>query len=453
MATEKVDNMTFTNGYKTVTYKGETYKISKADYKKHGNLIKAAKAQKGGGKDDGKDGWVPTGRENAQTGEKEMGPASEVKHPSGLGKSDVTMPTVYIDPNGKYKNDREAAIGKISRDKNVDLSVAESMYDNENKSSKSSSSSGTAYNSNTEGSTGNSPTTGVTANTEGKFNYTLNGQTVYVTQEEVDAAGNIAKAGKIKMGITDDTGNTTGTNDGTSVDAEKALKAAYDIIDAALKKGDLSQTQADSYKRVVADWDPSQLINVENVLRDYKKVADETIDPYWKQQLHFETGVLQKTVEQEERDRALEIEQNEAIAEGNIEKAQALNEQSGMTFTGKGIEDLGAKSAFSQDDSSIPSQTPFGGVFEEGKVNQANKLMTSSALANYQKTLTKLGQSAEQSIGSKGVEGLVPGYTPTTDNLEGSINTGWNTAKGDAFLKQMDYWDSKNQLNSNMVDV
>lgn len=300
-----------------------------------------------------------------------------------------------------------------------------------------------------------SSTAGAKTNSEGKFSYTLNGETVYVSQSEVDKYGNIAKAGKAKMGLDsgtlDDTPEVTPEN--VNKAQEKALKEAYDIIDAALKKGDLTQAQADAYKKVVADWDPGKLVNVENVLEGYKKVASETIDPYWQQQLNFEVGVLQEAVRQQQVQQELEKEQIAAVSGENIRQAKAGLEQAGMTFTGKGIEQLGAGSAYSQQGSQIPTQTPFGGLFAEGTVNQANRLMTSSSLAKYQDALTGLGQKGEQALGSKGIAGLVPGYKPTTSNLEGSLTTQWNQAKGSAFLNEMDYWSSKNQLKNPIVNI
>ena len=232
------------------------------------------------------------------------------------------------------------------------------------------------------------------------------------------------------------------------------LDSAYKIIDAALKKGDLTQAQADAYKKIVKEWDPNKLVNVENVLADYQKVADDTIDPYWQEQLNFETGVLQEAVRQQQRQQEMQNEIDRTTAGNNIRQSQAGLEKSGMTFTGEGIEQLGGTSAYSQGPSSgVPAQTPFGGLFHEGKVNQANRLMTSSTLAKYSDALTKLGQSAEERLGSKGVAGLVPGYTPTTNDLEGSLTTDWNQAKGQAFLNSMDYWNTKSQLNNPLVTI
>jgi len=301
-----------------------------------------------------------------------------------------------------------------------------------------------------------------------KATFTVNGQTVLVTEQEVSEAGSVAKAAQGKLN------NDTRTDQEIQQEEEeialleeeedqfqeddpdafaKILEESYAIIDAAFKKGDITQAQADAYKKIAKNWDPDKLMNTENILRDYQKVASETIDPYWQQQLNFEIGVLQESVKQQQVQQQMENEQLNTLSGENIRQTKAGLEKSGMTFTGKGIEQLGAGSAFSQDGSSIPSQTPFGGLFNEGTVNQANRLMKSSSLAKYSDALTNLGQNAEQRFGSKKIDGLIPGYTPTTNNLEGDINTQWNEAKGNAWVQQMNNWNSKNAVNSNIVNI
>jgi len=68
-----------------------------------------------------------------------------------------------------------------------------------------------------------------------------------------------------------------------------------------------------------------------------------------------------------------------------------------------------------------PSQTPFGGLFYEGNVNQANRLMSSSSALRYKKNLELLGQSAEDALGATGaVKQNIAGFTPS-GNLPGQF--------------------------------
>lgn len=164
------------------------------------------------------------------------------------------------------------------------------------------------------------------------------------------------------------------------------------------------------YRQVVGEWDVGAEINMEGVLNKFNEIQKNTIDPYFSEQVikPFVTDLTNQYANlQSERGRELETERT-AIGE-NVRQAKANLEKSGMTFTGKAIEDLGAQAAIGQpgaEGSAIPSQDPFateGGsqYFYEGKVNQANRLMSTGSAERYQRQLQQLGRQAETQLGSE----------------------------------------------------
>ncbi len=107
----------------------------------------------------------------------------------------------------------------------------------------------------------------------------------------------------------------------------------------------------------------------------------------------------------------------------NIRQAQGNLESRGMTFTGEGVKQLGAESAFAQQGKgNIPGQTPFAGGYAEGQVQQANRLMSTSTGLRQQKALDDLARQAEKALGSSGMEQMgQAGLTVKGDVSQGSF--------------------------------
>lgn len=218
------------------------------------------------------------------------------------------------------------------------------------------------------------------------------------------------------------TGTTTGadTTTGAMPGTEDKLSNALNIIDSDKT---LTADEKSLFKSVVRNWDLGKELNMQNVLSEFNKIKTETIDPEFKAQTDFFINQLQEDIKFQEAERARQLEQERSISGENIRQAKAGLEKAGMTFTGKGIETLGKDSAYAQQgtESGVPDQTPFGGMFYEGNVNQANRLMASSSLARYRKNLQTLGTQAEKTLGSQGLSGLnIPGYG-MTGGLTGSL--------------------------------
>jgi len=228
-----------------------------------------------------------------------------------------------------------------------------------------------------------------------------------------DWAGSGRPAGKVdttKAGADATKADATAT--ASPID-DSAVKAAMKIIQ---NDKSLSEDEKSLFSRIVTDIDVSRGISLENILKEFQKQKTSTIDPEFKAQTDFFIDQLQSSVKFQEQDRIREIEAERALSGENIRQAKAGLEKAGMTFTGKGIEQLGAQSAYSQTD-----QIPFGGAYFEGKTQQANRLMSSGSLARYQKNLQTLGTQAEGTLGS-GAATLqnIPGYK-ASGNITGSL--------------------------------
>lgn len=187
-----------------------------------------------------------------------------------------------------------------------------------------------------------------------------------------------------------------------------------DFLRAELQAGRITQGEYDLFSETVKGWDTSKEINIQNVLDEFKNIKTKTIDPYYREQVDVYIRDAQAAAQRLERQRATELEQERFVSGENIRQAKEGLQKAGMTFSGKAIEQLGAESAFSQDGSSIPAQTPFGGLFYEGKVPMANRVMSSSSSERYKNSLQDLARSTETYLGESGLSklGLNTGYAP-----------------------------------------
>lgn len=233
-------------------------------------------------------------------------------------------------------------------------------------------------------------------------------------------------------------------------DAEKkraeALKNALAMIDASNLPDELKSM----YKMVVQNYPEGVEVNPQEILSAFNKIKDETIDPYFKNLVSQATADMQNQFTSLEQQRALELEQERALAGRSIRQASEGLEQSGMTFTGKAIEQLGAKSAYPQT-GGVPGQVPFGGqAFHEGEVPQANRLLATSNLARYQSKMKQLGLDAEQTLGSEGIAGLgLSSYTPV-GGVQGSIDLQKQQRQSSTLSNILDQYSRKQTANTNL---
>jgi len=288
-------------------------------------------------------------------------------------------------------------------------------------------------------------------------------------------------AGRPSSGDPAGTDAGAGTAAGTGVDAGGDVEGALKSIDDAVAKGLITSDIGNIFKRVVRNWDISKELNMDSVLQEFNKIKNETIDPFYREQVSQIENDLRTSKQFLDAERERELEVERFGAGENIRQAQSGLEKAGMTFTGKGIEQLGAGSAFAQsgvpnvdtmtrealidaiaeregmspdhkellkqqtDDqlrgrirnfigdvagvssattaSGLPTQIPFGGAFHEGTVNQANRLLASGSSARYQANLEQMARQAEGALGSAGLAGLtIPDLVGQGDVTQGAIS-------------------------------
>jgi hypothetical protein len=233
-------------------------------------------------------------------------------------------------------------------------------------------------------------------------------------------------------------------------------KKRYDDAIAMIDSSNLPDEIKQMWKLVVGQYPDATDFKPQEIINTFNKIKNETVDPYFKELADVAVNDLKTSFTDLQTARTSELEAERANAGQDIRQAKAGLEKSGMTFTGKGIEELGGTSAYAQDNSSgtvaTPTQTPFGGMFYEGNVNQANRLVSTSSAARYQSAQQTLGRNAENLLGSEGVKNALPGlsYTPGGVNLTGSLTTQKQGKLASTLQGIIDNWRSSQQLKTNI---
>jgi len=160
----------------------------------------------------------------------------------------------------------------------------------------------------------------------------------------------------------------------------------------------------------------------EEILAALDKLKASTIDPYFNQVIdQYKQQVAQEVSRQaEDRVKQLDIERFNALK--NIENTKKSLEASGMTFTGQGIQQLGAASAYPASPSAeVPKMTPEQ-MGLEGDVNYANRVVAESSRQAYARNQQDLAAAALARLGSANMGGLnFPTTSPTGQNIVGGI--------------------------------
>lgn len=231
------------------------------------------------------------------------------------------------------------------------------------------------------------------------------------------------------------------------------LKAALAIIDASNLPDEIKALwrQTVSLYPDATDFQPQQIIDT------FNKIKTETVDPYFKELTDLAVGDVKTAFNQLKDARTSELESERYNSADAIRQARAGLEKSGMTFTGKGIEQLGASSAYAQnaDGVATPSQIGFAGmpgVFYEGNVNQANRLLSTSTAARYAAQQQTLGRAAENQLGSGAVAINLPGlqYTPGNVNVTGSLEQQKQGKMASTLQGIIENWKTSQNLKTNI---
>ncbi len=242
----------------------------------------------------------------------------------------------------------------------------------------------------------------------------------------------------------------------TAMGAER--KARYDAAMAKIDASNLPDDLKQLWKTVVGNYPDATDFKPEEIINTFNKIKNETIDPYFKELTDVAISDLKTTYNSLNVNRQSELEAERANAGQEIRQAKTGLEKSGMTFTGQGIENLGAQSAYAQNNNNgtvaegTALQTPFGGLFYEGNVNQANRLVSTSSASRYHQAQQDLGRRAEGLIGSGGVMSALPGlqYTPAGVNLTGQYGVEKTQKYSSTLQGIIDNWRNAQKLKTNI---
>ncbi len=232
-------------------------------------------------------------------------------------------------------------------------------------------------------------------------------------------------------------------------------KARYDAAMATIDNSNLPDDIKSLWKQVVGMYPDATDFNTEEIMNTFNQIKSETIDPYYKELADIAINDIKNTKEFMDAERERELEEQRTIAGQNIRQTKSGLEKSGMTFTGKAIEELGAESAYSQEegDGTMPTQIPFAGVdglFYEGNVNQSNRLLATSTAARYAQAQQELGRNAEDYLGSTEAANLGIAYSPSGVSLTGKLATEKEGKSASTLQQLINQWRDKQTLNTNI---
>lgn len=255
------------------------------------------------------------------------------------------------------------------------------------------------------------------------------------------------------------TSGSTGTSNGAiNANGEAVssmggdMQAALDIIN----KSGLDPSVKALFAEFVQGWQPDKEINAQNIIDEFNKIKSETIDPYFAEQANIFTDEVKRSQAYLNANRELESQSEVMSAQQNKDNAVQNLEASGMTFSGAATDLLGKESAYGMTGaaptSAIPTQKEFYqfGLPGEGQVQANNRLMASSSMARYQKNLSDLSRSAEQTLGSVKAGGLVPGVQQM-GNVTGSLANQQKSQEASTlstlYGQAQDNWQQNKQIN------
>lgn len=190
--------------------------------------------------------------------------------------------------------------------------------------------------------------------------------------------------------------NQNQQNQNTSQNTAQAdnIQAGRDIIANA----DLPEEIKQLFLEVYDSYPEGSSLDTQGILDAFNEVKNNTLDPYMYELTKIAIDDFQNQFQALEQARSLEREQEAATAQQNIEGVQKGLEQTGMTFTGQAIKNLGTESAYSP-----TANIPAGGLINEGLVQKSNRLMASSSQLKYADALRSLARNAETTLGTAGL--------------------------------------------------
>lgn len=180
---------------------------------------------------------------------------------------------------------------------------------------------------------------------------------------------------------------------------EQGLTDALAMIDQAVSDGLLDPDTARMYKRVVNDYEGEE-VKVQEILDTFKKIKEETIDPYFKELVDVSQEELRANVESLRGQRERQIESTQLGQQEEIRGTKAGLESRGMLYSGEAVRELGKLS-------------PYNTTQTKGRIPSKHDIISTSQTAGYQEQLQGLARESEMLYGSVPTDIFKPGeYTP-----------------------------------------
>lgn len=239
----------------------------------------------------------------------------------------------------------------------------------------------------------------------------------------------------------------------TSKEMGETNKRRYDDAIAIINASDLPEDIKAIWRLTVGRYPNATDFETSEIINTFNKIKAETIDPYFKELADIAVKDIQTSLGEMKSSRDLELEAEQAAAKKAITDTQAGLEQSGMTFSGKGVKALGTDSAYAgTPTATTPVATPFAGITPElmkGTVGQANRLLSTSSSARYASQQQELGRRAEDYLGTSAVNNLGINYQPAGVNLTGQLANQAETQKASTLQSIINQWREKQNLATN----
>ena len=213
-------------------------------------------------------------------------------------------------------------------------------------------------------------------------------------QLESDYSDPVTGAGHPYDGSPIDKGQTQSRKD---LQKKEATDEGLAFIEEARKQGRITDEWASLLSGSLEAYG-AETINAEDIIASFEEVRKE-IDPHFQGLTDLMIQSIKDSLLSKEEQRLLELQQEGMNKEEAIRTAQGELESKGLTFTGKGVEELGVLSAYA------PGQVP-SGTLGEGSVQKRQNLIAESSQARHQAELKQIGLSAEEQLGSEGLAGL-----------------------------------------------
>ena len=239
-------------------------------------------------------------------------------------------------------------------------------------------------------------------------------------------------------------GETTSQND---IDNGISTKESMEMIDAAIADGSITPEIGAIWKLTIENYPPGIEFDTKKILETFEGIKESTIDPYFDELIDIAKADVETAFGNLTEARKREWETQKINAEQNIKGAKSGLESSGMTFSGKAVEQLGKKSAFTEEE-----KIPFGGgALPEGLVNTSNRLLASGTQARHDSDVYGLVSGAENLLGSERVDSMnLPGIDRPDVVTTGASDEARDAASGGTLSSIIDNYNESLKLNTNL---